>query len=149
MPDATSILEAARVAEWLQLVLNPLAAGGAHRGRAPDEVAEPFIVFANYPGGAGDTGRMGGYRQWNDSIWLIQAEGIVGPGKPDAPIVACADAINARLERVGDPSEAAGPDCTILLAIRQDGDIQDEEVGGENLMKCRQFFLIRSKRNTA
>ena len=143
-PSPNSVLEAARTSLWLRAALNSLAPGGAWRGMAPDGVATPFIVYTPYPGGLGDVGRVGAYRLWNESDWLVK---VVGPASGDAALVAVADAVDARLQRA--MGEAAGADCTILLCLRQNSDMLDEPepINSEVYLNARSFWRIRTQRN--
>lgn len=115
-----NIYEPYRGLEWLQSVLAPLATGGAwHLMAPPDMTTTPFTVYALQAGT--DLAVMGGYRVWNDGVYLVKA---CGPATASAAVFALADANDNALQRHG--GIPVGTDGTLLSCTRESTQIVPE-----------------------
>lgn len=131
-----NIYEPYRGLEWLQSVLNPLAAGGAWHGMAPPEMTTtPFTVYALQAGT--DLAVIGGYRVWNDGVYLIKA---CGPATDAAALFALADANDNALQRQGGVN--VGSDGVMLSCTRENTEIVPEVVNGVEWLNVISYYRI-------
>lgn len=108
-----TIFEPARGLEWLRLVLNPLATGGAWLGVAPTTAVAPFIVY--WPQSGVDLMVVGPQRVWNDGVYQVK---VCGPASAMAQLASVADAVDAALHAQGGVN--VGPDGLMLSCTREE-----------------------------
>lgn len=134
------MIETARAEDWIFDTLNaaPAVAGGRiYQGIAPQgNPTYPYVVY-QFQGGA-DLDTASAARVWADVVYLVKA---VTKGSGFGPLVAVADAIDARLHG----ASGATADAAIDACVREqpfqlseaDGGVNYRHLGGIYRLKVR------------
>lgn len=139
----STIYEPARILNWLDTTLTPLASGGAWEGVGPVNAVPPYIVYQL--DAASDVAGVAGIRLWHSGLYLVKVTGPAA-GAGFAALVTIADAIDAALQLVGDRTIGAASDGFLIRCEREGViPIPPELVNGETWASLGALWRIQAK----